>query len=75
MMYTPETLVKIKADLTPDQLGRIYRDHHRGSRFKGQLLRVLIRPSPKRKPNNVLIQYVTTGELAVCPFRGLRRVK
>ena len=53
--------------------GRRYRSHHRGSVIRGQLVRVLIRPSPKRKPNNVLVETMD-GKRYVVPWRGLRRV-
>ena len=53
---------------------RIYRIHHRGSRFRGRLARLIIPPSPKRRPNNVALRDVETDELIICPWRGLRRV-
>lgn len=55
---------------------RTYRVHHVASRFRGEVVRVLIRPGApgKRIPNNVLAETLT-GEWFVCPFRGLRRVK
>jgi hypothetical protein len=51
----------------------LYTVRHRGSRYRGVTVRVLIRPSPKRRPNNVLAETLT-GELFVCPWRGLRRL-
>lgn len=53
----------------------LYRVHHRGSRFRGQVVRLLVRPSSRRNPNNVLAEVVTTGERFTCPWRGLRRVR
>ncbi len=43
--------------------------------MRGCVVRVLIRPSPKRRPNNVLAEDVETGERFTCPWRGLRRVR
>lgn len=54
---------------------RLYRVHHRGSQFRGRIVRLLIRPSPRRRPNNVLAEVVATGERFICPWRGLRRTK
>jgi len=45
---------------------RLYRVHHRGSRFRGRMLRLLIRPG-KRPPNDG----PAAGEVFVGPFRGL----
>ena len=45
---------------------RLYRVHHRGSRFRGRMLRLLIRPG-KRPPNDGPAE----GEVFVGPFRGL----
>ncbi|MDZ4250338.1 MAG: hypothetical protein U0990_09645 [Candidatus Nanopelagicales bacterium] len=53
---------------------RRYVSHHRGSVIRGLTVRVLIRPSPKRKPNNVLVQ-TADGQQFVVPWRGLRRVR
>ena len=53
---------------------RLYRVHHVASRFRGRTVRVMVRPSPKRKPNNVLCEDVETGEEFTCPWRGLRRI-
>jgi hypothetical protein len=56
---------------------RLYVSHHKGSRFRGRTVRVLVRPRNPRllagAPNNVLCQDVETGERFVCPWRGLRR--
>jgi hypothetical protein len=52
---------------------RLYEVRHRGSRFRGRTVRLLIRPSPRRRPSNVLAECVDSGERFVCPFRGLRR--
>ena len=53
----------------PDE--RLYVVHHRGSRFRGRTVRVLVRP---RKPMMTCkAQDVETGEVFFCPFRGLWR--
>ena len=52
----------------------LYRVQHRGSRYRGRIVRLLIRPSSKRRPNNVLAECYYGGERFVCPFRGLRRL-
>ena len=54
---------------------QLYRVHHRGSRFRGRVVRLLIRPSTKRAPNNVLAECVDDSERFICPWRGLRRVR
>ena len=56
---------------------RLYRVHHRGSVYRGRVVRLLTRPSGGRKhgPRNVLAEDVETSERFVCPFRGLRRLK
>jgi len=54
---------------------RLYRVHHQLSRFRGRIVRILIRPSSKRRPNNVLAECVGDGEQFVCPWRGLRRLR
>ncbi|MFW6118836.1 MAG: hypothetical protein ACOC7S_00720 [Planctomycetota bacterium] len=43
---------------------RRYEIRHRHSRFRGRVVEVLIRPSPKRRPNNVLCRDVDTGDMA-----------
>ena len=53
---------------------RRYRVHHRLSQFRGRIVRLLFRPSSKRRPNNVLAEDVETAERFVCPWRGRRRV-
>lgn len=62
---------------------RLYRVHHKLSRFRGRVVRVLVRPSTKRKPNNVCCVDVGDdprltylgGEKFICPWRGLRRIR
>ena len=52
---------------------RLYIVHHRGSRFRGRTVRVLLRPN---KPMmNCKAQDVETGEVFICPFRGLWRAE
>ena len=46
---------------------RRYRVHHRGSRMRGCLVRVLVRPSSKRRPNNVMVEVL---EMAPDDFPG-----
>ena len=53
----------------------LYRVHHRGSKYRGRIVRLRFRPSTKRRPNNVLAQCVDDLEWFVCPWRGLRRVR
>jgi hypothetical protein len=53
----------------------VYEVRHELSRFCGRMVRCIIRPSPKRQPNNVLVEDIWTGEQWSCPWRGLRRVK
>lgn len=59
--------------------GRLYEVRHRGSRFRGRTVRLLIRPRNPAKlrgtPNNVLAEDVETRERFICPWRGLRRVR
>lgn len=54
---------------------RLYEVRHRLSRFRGRIVRLLTRPSSKRRPNNVLAEDVETGEQFTCPWRGLRRCR
>ncbi len=35
---------------------RIYRSHHRHSRLRGCVVRLIVGPSSKRRPNNVLVE-------------------
>jgi hypothetical protein len=58
----------------PMNAARRYTPRHRASRFRGRVVRVLVRPSPKRGRNNVLCEDTGTGVRFVCPWRGLRRV-
>ena len=51
---------------------RRYKVHHRGSRFRGKVVRLLAWPRGMAV-KNVLVECVDTGERFVCPFRGLRR--
>lgn len=60
-----------KGEAEPEPL---YRVHHGLSRFRGCIVRLRIRPSSKRRPNNVLAETIDRGERFVCPWRGLRRV-
>ena len=52
---------------------RYYEVRHRLSRFRGRTVRLLVRPSSRRRPNNVLAEDLETGTRFVCPWRGLRR--
>ncbi len=60
---------------------RTYRVHHRGSKFRGEVVRLTIRPHAPGKggPTNVRAVVVSPGEhfgeWFVCPFRGLKRVR
>lgn len=54
---------------------RLYRVHHRGSRFRGRIVRLLIRHTKYMAIKNVLAECVDDGERFICPFRGLRRMK
>lgn len=53
----------------------LYVSHARASDWRGRVVRVLVRPSPKRRPNNVLVEDVDTGKRSVTPWRTLRRLK
>ena len=53
----------------------LYRVHHRASKYRDRVVRLRIRPSSRRRPNNVLAECVDTLERFVCPWRGLRRVR
>lgn len=54
---------------------RLYRVHHRGSKYRGRVVRLLTRPSGKPGYiRNVLAECVDDGKRLVCPFRGLRRL-
>lgn len=54
---------------------RLYRVHHRMSRFRGRIVRLVIRHTKAMAIKNVLAECVDDGERFVCPFRGLRRVR
>ena len=53
----------------------LYTPRHKLSRYRGHTVAVLIRPSPRRRPNNVLCRDLASGDLFTCPWRGLRRLR
>lgn len=52
---------------------RLYVVHHRMSRFRGRVVRVLKRPT--KGDRKVIAQCVDTGERFICPLRGLWKVE